>query len=73
MLFVSLILQSDETEMLAKDFPEPALASSELGSQSKARALISPPAMGMMTSMWGGEANAAGKALTFSLSTTEEA
>lgn len=50
MLFVSLILKSDETEMLTKDFPEPALALSELGSQSKARGLISPPAVGMISS-----------------------
>lgn len=73
MLFVSLILQSDETETLAKDVPETTLAFSELGSQSKARAPTSPPAVGMMTSIWGGDVDAAGKAPPFSLSTTEEA
>lgn len=49
MLFVSLILQSDETETRA--FPEPMPAFLELGSQSKAHAQISPPAVGMMTSI----------------------
>ena len=73
MLFVSLILQSDEMETLAKDFPEPPLVLSALGSQPKARALSSPPAAGIMTSVRGGDANATRKALSFSVCTTDEA